>query len=469
MLFCSLTFIFIFLPLTLFLYYVVPKKHVNIRNFILLIMSLFFYSWGEPKYIFLMLISIIFNYFIGLFIDKFKKYKKLILLLGVTINIVLLIYFKYLGLFVNTFNNIFNQSINVPQIILPIGISFYSFQILSYIIDVYRGTTKVQKNIFTLATYISLFPQLIAGPIVRYETVEKELQQRNENLDNFCNGLRRFVIGFAKKIIIANNAALFVDSVFAKEITGIGTIIMWLTLVAYAIQIYFDFSGYSDMAIGLGKMFGFNFLENFNYPYIAETITDFWRRWHISLSSWFKDYVYIPLGGNRVSLIKNLRNIFIVWLLTGLWHGASWNFLVWGLYYGVILILEKTILKKVLEKTPKVIKHIYSIILILVGWMLFRCESFSLILSCIKELFIYSPSDISLLFLHYQGLIPSIPYIIIGIILSTPLINKVANKLRDSENLFLKMSYDVIIFALFILALIYLVNSSYNPFIYFQF
>ena len=324
MLFSSLTFIFIFLPILLGLYFIAKDKY---RNHILLLASLLFYSWGEPKFIVLMLISIIFNYIIALIIDKKRDKKilpRLLLIFSLIVNIGMLFSFKYLNFFITNINSIFNSNISLFEIALPIGISFYTFQILSYVVDVYKKEVPVQKNVFALGTYIAFFPQLIAGPIVRYSTIAEQLEKRKCTLSKFTDGLRRFILGFAKKIIIANNVALVADTIFnSTTVTEYSWLIILVALLAYTLQIYFDFSGYSDMAIGLGKMFGFDFLENFNYPYISQTITDFWRRWHISLSSWFRDYVYIPLGGNRVKKLKWIRNIFVVWLLTGLWHGAS--------------------------------------------------------------------------------------------------------------------------------------------------
>ena len=329
MLFSSTTFIFIFLTLLLILYF--PIKNIKYRNIILLIFSLIFYSWGEPKYIFLMLITVLIAYIFGLLIDKYrfeKRKSKLFLIISVVLILLNLFIFKYLDFSIGIFNSIFKTNIGLSKLVLPIGISFYTFQILSYVIDLYWGKVGVQKNYFRLLLYVSFFPQLIAGPIVRYETVEKEISDRKTTLDGFINGFKRFIWGLAKKVIIANNVAIFCDYIY-NNYSSYGSNILWVAAICYTLQIYFDFSGYSDMAIGLGKMFGFNFLENFNYPYIATSITDFWRRWHISLSSFFRDYVYIPLGGNRVSKIKFIRNIFIVWLLTGIWHGASYNFILW--------------------------------------------------------------------------------------------------------------------------------------------
>ena len=300
-----------------------------------------------------------------------------------------LIFFKYTNFILENITRVTKADITFMDIILPIGISFYSFQILSYVIDLYNKKVEVQRNIFSLALYVSLFPQLIAGPIVRYETVEDELKNRKENLPDILSGFKRFIVGLSKKIIIANNMGLIADSIFVLNNSNIGTLIMWLGVLAYTLQIYFDFSGYSDMAIGLGKMFGFHFLENFNYPYIAKSITDFWRRWHISLSSWFRDYIYIPLGGNRVSKLKWIRNICVVWLLTGLWHGASWNFVLWGAYFAIILLIEKIFLLKFIEKSPKIIQWLYAIFLIMLGWVIFRCESMELMKNVLSKMFVY--------------------------------------------------------------------------------
>ena len=333
MVFSSLTFIFLFLPITLLLYFIIPKRFIKVKNIILLICSLIFYAWGEPKYISLMLLSIFVSWIFGLLIEHFKD-KKTLKRIIFSISIV------------TNLNIILKNDISLKNIALPIGISFYTFQILSYIIDLYRGKIKVQKNFFNLALYISFFPQLIAGPIVRYETIEKQLLKRNITLANVVNGLERFIIGLSKKTIIANYMAIICDTIFnSNQLTEYNSLVLLLGIVTYTFQIYFDFSGYSDMAIGLGKIFGFEFQENFNYPYMAKSITDFWRRWHISLTTFFREYIYIPLGGNRVSKKRWIINILIIWLLTGFWHGASWTFIAWGLYYFVILILERTVLK----------------------------------------------------------------------------------------------------------------------------
>ena len=377
MLFSSLTFLIIFLPVLLVIYYLIKEKY---RNYILLIFSLIFYSWGEPKYILLMIISIIINYIMALLIDKFRKNSKSLLILTIIINIGLLIFFKYSNFFITTFNDLTNNNLKLLNIALPIGISFYTFQILSYVIDVYRKKVEVQNNIFLLGTYISFFPQLIAGPIVRYQSIEKQLKSRKHSVEKFSNGLRRFIIGLGKKVIIANNVAIIADTIFnTNNVGNYSYLVIIIGLISYTIQIYFDFSGYSDMAIGLGKMFGFEFDENFNYPYMAISITDFWSRWHISLSTWFKDYVYIPLGGNKCSKLKWIRNFLTVWLLTGLWHGASWNFVIWGLFYGIILLLEKMYFGKILDKLPILIRWLFSFMIINIAWLIFRIEDLSLL------------------------------------------------------------------------------------------
>ncbi len=346
MVFSSLTFLFIFLPVTLTLYFISPKKF---KNVVLLITSLIFYAWGEPIYIFLMIFSSIVDYFHGLLIEKFRnenKKAKFVVLSSVVINLGLLSFFKYSDFLIDNFNHLFNTGFDTLDLPLPIGISFYTFQTMSYTIDVYRKEAPVQRSPLALATYVTLFPQLIAGPIVRYQTVAEQINDRKETIDKFADGVKRFIIGLGKKVLLANNIGMLWSEIQATNINDLTILTAWLGVFAFSFQIYFDFSGYSDMAIGLGKMFGFDFLENFNYPYISQSITEFWRRWHISLGTWFKDYVYVSLGGNKVSKIKMYRNLFIVWFLTGLWHGASWNFIVWGLYFGIIIAIEKAGLLK---------------------------------------------------------------------------------------------------------------------------
>ena len=468
MLFSSLTFIFVFLPLVLGLYFIAKDKY---RNHILLLASLIFYSWGEPKFIVLMLISIIFNYIIALIIDKKREKKllpKILLIFSLLVNIGMLFSFKYLNFFITNINSIFNSNISLFEIALPIGISFYTFQILSYVVDVYKKDVPVQKNIFALGTYIAFFPQLIAGPIVRYSTIAEQLEKRKCTLSKFTDGLRRFILGFAKKIIVANNVALVADTIFnSTTVTEYSWLIILVALLAYTLQIYFDFSGYSDMAIGLGKMFGFDFLENFNYPYISQSITDFWRRWHISLSSWFRDYVYIPLGGNRVKKLKWIRNIFVVWLLTGLWHGASWNYVIWGLYFFIILLSERLLTGKLLEKLPKIVKWIYAFVLINIGWLIFRIEDVSILKDLFVNLVTFKSSDVVEFLRMNYSLLDKLPYMIIGLIAMFPIYPAIENKLKKYT--IYKYIRDILIMILLTLSICFLLSNSYNPFIYFRF
>lgn len=468
MLFSSLTFLFGFLPILLLGYYIVPSR--KFKNFILLVFSLLFYAWGEPKYILLMLVTILISYIMGLLINKYDskpKVKKLLLIMSIILILAGLIFFKYTNFILENVIRVTKANITFIDIILPIGISFYSFQILSYVIDLYNKKVEVQRNIFSLALYVSLFPQLIAGPIVRYETVEDELKNRKENLSDILSGFKRFIVGLSKKIIIANNMGIIADSIFVLNNSNIGTLIMWLGVIAYTLQIYFDFSGYSDMAIGLGKMFGFHFLENFNYPYIAKSITDFWRRWHISLSSWFRDYIYIPLGGNRVSKLKWVRNICVVWLLTGLWHGASWNFVLWGAYFAIILLIEKIFLLKFLEKSPKIIQWLYSIFLIMLGWVIFRCESVELMKNVLSKMFMYQKSDLLQFITENINLLSSMLFILPAIIVSFPIVPKLKEKFNKS--IIMYAGYNLLILILFTINIVFLTSSSYNPFIYFRF
>ena len=458
-----------FLTLLLILYF--PIKNIKYRNIILLIFSLIFYSWGEPKYIFLMLITVLIAYVFGLLIDKYrndKKKSKLFLVISIILILLNLFIFKYLDFSIGIINSVFKTNIGLTKLVLPIGISFYTFQILSYVIDLYWGKVGVQKNYFRLLLYVSFFPQLIAGPIVRYETVEKEISDRKTTLDGFISGFKRFIWGLAKKVIVANNVAIFCDYVY-NNYSSYGSNILWVAAICYTLQIYFDFSGYSDMAIGLGKMFGFNFLENFNYPYIATSITDFWRRWHISLSTFFRDYVYIPLGGNRVSKIKFIRNIFIVWLLTGIWHGASYNFILWGLYYAILLLIEKLFTGKYIEKLPKVLKILYSLFFITLGWVIFRVENINDLILVIKKMFSFNNTSFITLFNNNAILISTIPYIILGIFLSLPIDKWFKTKVDKSNGIVLTLIEDLILGVLFGISVMFLVSNSYNPFIYFRF
>ena len=461
MVFSSITFLFYFLPITLAFYYILPNK---CRNIVLLVASLVFYAYGEPTYVFIMILSIVFTYIYGLLIDKFKKFSKLFLVLTVCTSIGLLIYFKYTNFIIKNINLWLSNKIDFIEVILPIGISFYSFQLLTYIIDLYKGDVKVQKNIFKLGLYITFFPQLIAGPIVRYQTIEKQLEERKHSFEKFAQGVRRFVIGLGKKILIANLLGELTQVFLSSNDKSV--LFYWIYGIAVTLQIYFDFSGYSDMAIGLGKMFGFEFLENFNYPYIAKSVTDFWRRWHISLSTFFRDYVYIPLGGNRVSKFKWLRNIIIVWMLTGIWHGADWNFVIWGLYFGIILILEKIFLGKVLEKLPQLISRVYVLLIVMISFIIFSGESSSQIINNLFGLVGYKNVPlISLESIYYFKSYFII--IVLGIIGSTPIIKNILGK-EQIKKVVTVLEPIFLIFIL-ILSTSYIIDGSFNPFLYFRF
>ena len=457
MLFSSITFLFYFLPILLIIYFIVPKKF---KNLVLFIFSLFFYFYGEPKYGFLLLLSCIINYIMGNLIDKYRKRAKVFLIIALMYNIGQLIYFKYLDFFIENINNIFNTNIGFMYIVMPIGISFFTFQTISYVVDIYNKKVESSKSFLNFATYVCLFPQLVAGPIVRYETIASELKNRKSNFDTFALGVKRFTIGLAKKVLIANLLGEMCTSLASLPNGSVMSYL--LEAVGYTLQIYFDFSGYSDMAIGLGLFFGFHFLENFNYPLVASSITDFWRRWHISLSSFFRDYVYIPLGGNRVSLLKWIRNIFIVWFLTGFWHGASWNFILWGLYFAVILVLEKKIYGKYLNNT-KVLKYIYTIGLVVISFVIFNRETIGDIKIFLSSMF--GLNNLPLINTETLYYIRSyLILLIIAIIASTPLLKVIGNKIKKLE--FLE---PVIYIGIIILVTAYLVDTSFNPFLYFRF
>jgi len=461
MVFSSITFLFYFLPIVLGIYYIVPNK---CKNFILLISSFIFYFFGEPVYVLLMISSIVCAYIFGILIDKYKNYSKLFLVLFVCISIGLLMYFKYMNFVIENINLWLVNKIDFIYVVLPIGISFYTFQMISYVVDVYRGEVKLQKNIFKLAMYVSLFPQLIAGPIVRYKTIEEQLENREYTVQKFALGVRRFIIGLGKKVLIANVLGELATAFLASTAPSI--LFYWLYGVAITLQIYFDFSGYSDMAIGLGKMFGFEFSENFNYPYIARSITDFWRRWHISLSSWFRDYIYIPLGGNRVSKLKWLRNILIVWLLTGLWHGAAWNFVFWGLFFGILLIIEKLFLEKYLKRLPKTLAHMYVLLIIMISFIIFNGESISQIMQNIGGLVGFSGTSLisqeSLYYFKSYFIV-----IIIGIIGATPILKNIANSSKISK--ITNFIEPIFLLSVLIICTSYIVDGSFNPFLYFRF
>lgn len=463
MLFTSITFLYYFLPLVLIFYFITPKKY---RNIILLISSIIFYAYGEPKYVFLMLLEIIISYYGAILIDKYPRYKETILAIFITIHLGLLCIFKYTNFLISNINNIFNSNISPLNIIMPIGISFYTFQIISYLVDVYRKKVPPQKNILTLATYISLFPQLIAGPIVRYKDINEELKNRTITLEDTSYGFRRFIIGLAKKVIIANSLGELFN--ILNNNVPISLASTWLKSLSYMLQIYFDFSAYSDMAIGLGCIFGFHFLENFNYPYISKSITEFWRRWHISLGSWFKDYLYIPLGGSRRGPLILIRNIIIVWFLTGLWHGASWNFIIWGLYFGLILLIEKLFLKKYFSKVPAIFKHIYVLFIVLISFIIFNSTTIDEAITTIKNLFI-SNSLINSGTIYY--LKSYLPLILISLIGATPLIKNIYTKLSKNKTLnkILNILEPIYLIILLIIVTAYLIDSTYNPFLYFRF
>lgn len=473
MVFSSLVFLFIFLPVTLLIYFLSPRK---IKNIVLLMASLIFYAWGEPVYIFLMLFSSVVDYIHGLLIEKFRdndRKAKLVVLSSVIINLGLLSFFKYSGFLIENINYLIGTNLISPDLPLPIGISFYTFQTMSYTIDVYRREAPVQKSPIALATYVTLFPQLIAGPIVRYQTVAKQISNRKVTLDKFAEGIQRFVLGLGKKVLLANNIGMLWSTIQNTSINDLTVMTAWLGIIAFSFQIYFDFSGYSDMAIGLGKMFGFDFLENFNYPYISQSITEFWRRWHMSLGTWFKDYVYIPLGGNKVSKIKVYRNLFIVWFLTGLWHGASWNFVAWGLYFGIIIAIEKAGLLRLLKNTWKPLRHIYVIFLLLIGWVLFVFDDFSIGISYLKVMFGLNNANLfDTQFLYYlYNYIVLLTALVIG---STPLVKKIHTKAVERLEGVQKVFYEnfavaFIFFGVLFLSTAYLVDATYNPFLYFRF
>ena len=468
MVFSSILFLFYYLPIVLVIYFISPRKY---RNLILFLSSLFFYSWGEPKYIWIMLFSTVVDYTCGRKVHFHKSHDnitkaKLWLTVSIFTNLGLLGFFKYSDFLISNLNNLFNASIPLLGFALPIGISFYTFQTMSYTIDVYREETAVQNNIISFGTYVTLFPQLIAGPIVRYKTIADELDNRIETYDLFGEGVKRFILGLGKKVLLANSIGLVWENISSGNISTLPTLTAWIGILAFSFQIYFDFSGYSDMAIGLGKMFGFNFLENFNYPYMSKSITEFWRRWHISLGTWFKEYLYIPLGGNRVSKILNIRNILIVWMLTGIWHGASWNFALWGLYFGIILIIEKFILMRYLEKLPSFFRHVYTLSLILISWVIFAFDNFNEGLAYIKVLFHKGGGglyDGNSLYLLSTNIILFIILIIASTNIPKTMWQRVNIKFKGItiENIYLLF--------ILILSIAYLVDQSYNPFLYFRF
>ena len=460
MIFSSNVFLFAYLPIVLLLYYVLPKAW---RNPVLLVTSLIFYGWGEPVYLFLMIATIAVDYFCGLLIGKYQdrpKAQKAVLITGVVLNLASLGFFKYAGFFAQQYNAIaFLPDISVPEISLPIGISFYVFQSMSYIIDVYRKDAPMQKDPVAFGTYVTLFPQLIAGPIVRYADVAQQLQKRQENVSDFASGVMLFMIGLGKKMLLANPMALLCEEMMVAS----GTAAAWAGIAAYTLQIYFDFSGYSDMARGLGRMLGFEFLPNFDYPYISRSVTEFWRRWHISLSTWFKEYVYIPLGGNRKGLARQIINIAIVWALTGFWHGASWNFLLWGVYYAILLILEKTFLLKLLNKLPRFIGHIYAIFTFMMGWVLFYFTDLGQMGHFLGNLF--RPTATSAENLHFIAAF--LPLMAVAVFASTPVAARFHEKYASRP--LIRWGSLAAAAVVMLLCVAALASQSYNPFIYFRF
>lgn len=475
MVFSSLTFLYLFLPFVLVFYYIMPRQ---LRNLFILITGLFFYAWGEPIYVFIMIASTLIDYFAGLVIYKFggnKITRRLALIVSVVMNLSLLGFFKYSNFIVENINNLFHTSFGAPTALLPIGISFFTFQSMSYTIDLYRGNIEVQKNPITFAAFVTLFPQIVAGPIVRYEDVAAELKERHLDLDTIWHGILRFCAGIGKKVLIANNIGTLWDSVKVMDINTVPVATAWLGIAAYTLQIYFDFSGYSDMAIGLGEMLGFHFPENFNYPYMSKSISEFWRRWHMTLSEWFKSYVYFPLGGSRKGFGRTIFNTAVVWLLTGIWHGASWNFITWGVMYGILIIIEKlliTLLKKknkeyILDKIPGFVKHIYAMLFVMLGWVLFDTKDLPTAFSYMKRMFSFGSTfadEHTLYFLMNFGLL-----FVIAIIGCTSLVKNLAQKFTakvPSCSHVLSVVYMIVIM---LIATSYLVDASYNPFLYFNF
>lgn len=468
MVFSSVVFLYIFLPIMLILYFIVPSK---LKNAVMICASLIFFAWGEIKYILIMLLLAVMDFWCGKKITESseKKKRRLYLFIDVSVNLLILFFFKYADFIIENINIVTHLNIKPLNIPLPIGVSFNTFQSLSYIIDVYKNKVKCEKSFYNYLTYTTLFPQIIAGPIVRYEEVDDTLETKNISLNNFTLGMKRFIIGLSKKVLIANNVGLLFTTIQNGLYTTNSVLLSILGMVAFALQIYFDFSGYSDMAIGLAKIFGMDFDENFNYPYISKSITEFFRRWHITLSSWFRDYIYIPLGGNRHGLLKQIRNILVVWFLTGAWHGASWNFIIWGLFFGVILVLEKVFLLKVLEKTPKIIRHIYVIVLVLISWAIFAFDDLSAGLEYVKNMLMLN-KDIAIINSEAIYYLKNYAIIfLIGFVFATPIPNKIFKKIEEKNNYFAQIFVCIIYLGLFLLSTAILVSDTYNPFLYFRF
>lgn len=467
MLFSSVSFLYYFLPITLILYFVSKDKY---KNIILLLASLFFYFYGEPKYTVLMLISAFSAYIHGILIEKFREkgYSKLFLVSGLVVSLGILIVFKYMDFIIKNINYISNSNIKLLRLVLPIGISFYTFQGLSYIVDVYKKDAKVCRSFVDFATYVCLFPQLIAGPIVRYTTIEDELKNRIHSFDKFAYGVNRFVVGLAKKVILANNLGMLVDIMTKSNEKSV--LSYWMVAIFFSLQIYYDFSGYSDMAIGLGRMFGFDFLENFNYPFISKSIKEFWRRWHISLSTFFRDYVYIPLGGNRVSRGRWIFNLLIVWSLTGLWHGDSWNFILWGLYFAILLIIENLFLQNILSKLPALIQHIYAKFFIIISFVIFNNENIKDLWSSLYNMFNFRGLDLYNDFATYY-LKSYTVLLIVSVIGATPILKNIIQKINKNVTgqKVISIINPILNIVLLVVVTAYLIDGSFNPFLYFRF
>lgn len=473
MVFSSLLFLFRFLPVVLLIYYVVPHRW---RNLVLFLSSLIFYAWGEPVYIILMMVSVLVSYTGGILIERFRqegnnRKAKAAMAVCVAVSLALLAFFKYADFAVKTVNSLLDAGIGMLQLALPIGISFYTFQTISYMVDVYRGEAAAQKNLISYAAYVAMFPQLIAGPIVQYKTIDAQLRTRRETVEQVADGIRRFMVGLGKKVLLANNIGGLWETIGAVDPMELPVLTAWMGLAAYTLQIYLDFSAYSDMAIGLGHMFGFRFLENFNYPYISKSITEFWHRWHISLSTWFREYVYIPLGGNRTGLWRHIRNILVVWLLTGIWHGASWNFVFWGLYYGILLLAEKFIFGRYLTKLPALFQHIYCMFFVMVGWNLFAFDDMGNGIKFLKSLFgFYGQTFLNedTVYLLYNHMV----LLILCILGSTRLPKKAGKwieKRLENRVVLQSATQNMFYAVVFLLSVAWLVDATFNPFLYFRF
>ncbi len=471
MVFSSAVFLFVFFPVTMILYYIPGRneeKDISRKNLILCIASLIFYAWGEPVYIVLMCLSIIFNYHLGLDMESHRnnqKKMKSLLVFGVAFNLFMLGFFKYSGFIADNIGVLFGFESEYEALPLPVGISFYTFQILSYVIDIYNGKTRAQTKIVNFAAYVTMFPQLIAGPIVQYKDIEQQITSRTVTIDNFYDGIIFFIRGLGKKVLFANTIGAVYSDIMASSIAETSVVTAWICIICYTLQIYFDFSGYSDMAVGLGKMFGFEFVQNFNFPYKAHSITDFWRRWHISLSSWFRDYVYIPLGGNRKGFARTIINILIVWSLTGMWHGAAWNFIAWGMFYGILLIIEKYVLNNVLERIPMPLRHIGTLIVVMVGWVFFSSENLAQATDFIGALIGFGSGG----FIDSQAkyLLSENTFAIFAMGLSAAGIFDMISTREETRTykIFKCMLYLII----FVFSVAYLVSETYNPFLYFRF